>query len=511
MAQIKLNFINKVKSFILGNKLLVFILILGAFLRLFNIGEYMTFLGDEGRDAIVVRQFLVAFDPILIGPGTSVGSMYLGPLYYYFMAPWLWISNFSPIGPAIGVALLGILTIWLVFKATTDWSSKKVGLLAAFLYAISPTVIVYSRSSWNPNIMPFFALLTVYATWKAFKDSKFSYLIVAAVSFAFVLQSHYLGLLLAPVVAWIYFWNIFSFDGQKINFKFNKNIFKFTIISIGIFLVLMSPLLIFDARHDFLNSKALYKFLTVRQETVSIKPWSALPKIYPIFEQINASVLTAKNELGAMIISWFLVAATGFYLFFKRNKLWPILHLVVWYLFGLIGFGLYKQHIYDHYFGFLFPVVVIIFSYYIARVWESKNLLLKFIVLLFVLYIAALNFIKNPLNFHPNKQMQRSMNVAREVDKISAGQRYNFAVIADSNYEAGYEYFLRLYKSPFVYADHKDPGTLAEILVVVCEKVEDKCDPTHSPKAQVANFGWSKVVDKFVIDGIIIYKLERTN
>ena len=35
------------------------------------------------------------------------------------------------------------------------------GLVAALLYAISPTVIIYSRSSWNPNIMPFFALLSV--------------------------------------------------------------------------------------------------------------------------------------------------------------------------------------------------------------------------------------------------------------------------------------------------------------------------------------------------------------
>ena len=36
----------------------------------------------------------------------------------------------------------------------------KAALIAATLYAISPTIIVYSRSSWNPNVMPFFSLLS---------------------------------------------------------------------------------------------------------------------------------------------------------------------------------------------------------------------------------------------------------------------------------------------------------------------------------------------------------------
>src|SRR4030065_1847158 len=77
------------------------ILLIGAFFRLYRIGEYMTFLGDEGRDAIIVRRLLVNFDPILIGPRTSIGDMYLGPLYYYMMAPFLLLANFSPVGPAI--------------------------------------------------------------------------------------------------------------------------------------------------------------------------------------------------------------------------------------------------------------------------------------------------------------------------------------------------------------------------------------------------------------------------
>src|SRR3972149_12190225 len=104
----------KIKDWIKENRkeaiILGLILILGALLRLYRIGDYMTFLGDEGRDAIIVRRLLVYGDPILIGPGTSIGNMYLGPLYYYMMAPALLLSRFSPVGPAVQIALLGVAT-----------------------------------------------------------------------------------------------------------------------------------------------------------------------------------------------------------------------------------------------------------------------------------------------------------------------------------------------------------------------------------------------------------------
>src|SRR3990167_1835175 len=87
---------------------LLVIVILAAFLRFYRISGYMTFLGDEGRDAIIVRRLLVNFDPILIGPGTSIGNMFIGPLYYYLIAPALLLANFSPVGPSALIALIGV-------------------------------------------------------------------------------------------------------------------------------------------------------------------------------------------------------------------------------------------------------------------------------------------------------------------------------------------------------------------------------------------------------------------
>ncbi len=487
-------------AYIKKNWLIILILLVGAFLRLYKIGEYMTFLGDEGRDAIIVRNLLVKADPILIGPGTSVGGMYLGPLYYYFMAPFLLFSNFSPIGPAIGVALLGVATIYLVYITGKEWFGEKAGLIASGLFAISPTVIIYSHSSWNPNIMPFFALLSVYSVWRVWKLKQHNWLIVTAISFAFVLQSHYLGVLIAPVL--FLYWLLSK----------PKYHIRYTIYSVLVFLFLMSPLLLFDVRHGWMNSKAFYKFVTVRQETVSIRPWTAIPKSYPIFEQINASMLTAKNEPAGQIVTVLIILSIIILISKNKEKIINSTYymLLLWLISGLVGFGIYKQHIYDHYFGFMFAIPFLLLGAFIEDRMKLKSKIVNLFIILGILYLVSINLKASPLMQTPNNQMKRSEDVANKIIELANGEKFNIAVVAERNYEGGYQYFLEKNRAKIVEIDAQIPDTITKQLFVICEMEKTKCNPTNSPKAQVASFGWSKIDSEYEVDGVIIYKLSHT-
>src|SRR3989338_5083451 len=91
------------------NFFLAAILLLASFLRLYRLSDYMTFLGDEGRDVLVVKHLLEG-DLVGLGPTASVGGFFTGPIYYYFMAPFLWLFKLDPVGPAVMVALFGIAT-----------------------------------------------------------------------------------------------------------------------------------------------------------------------------------------------------------------------------------------------------------------------------------------------------------------------------------------------------------------------------------------------------------------
>ena len=155
--------------------LLVFLIVVAGISRLWHISEYMTFLGDEGRDISVVRDIIQGRKYTLIGPGTSIGNMYLGPWYYYLMIPAVGLTNFSPVGPALMTAGFGIATVVLLWWISRVWIGRYPSWLISFLYALSPTIITYSRSSWNPNIMPFFALLSVYSTWAVYRYQKYKY------------------------------------------------------------------------------------------------------------------------------------------------------------------------------------------------------------------------------------------------------------------------------------------------------------------------------------------------
>jgi 4-amino-4-deoxy-L-arabinose transferase-like glycosyltransferase len=500
----------KIRNWIKDNKkeaiILGLVLILGAVLRLYRIGDYMTFLGDEGRDAIIVRRLLVYGDPILIGPGTSIGNMYLGPLYYYMMAPALFLSRFSPIGPAVMIALLGVITVFFVWFITKDWFGKSAALISSFFYAIAPTVIIYSRSSWNPNIMPFFALLAIWGTWKFWQEKKWKWIPVIGISLAFTLQSHYLGLLLIPVVGLFYLLTFIRLKGEK-------SFIKTSLLSLAIFLFLMSPLVIFDARHGWNNFGAIKKFFTERQTTVSALPWKALPKIAPLSEKIVTRVVAGKDEAAGKFTLWGLVALS-LYVFANREKLGKkeknsFAILLIWLGFALLGLGLYKQEIYDHYYGFFFAAPFIFLGGLITTSlkMDEKKILLGPIVAGGLLLTLA-NFSNNPFEDTPNRQMARSRTIAEKIIAESKGEKFNLAVLAERNYEDGYQYFLEVEGAPVIDIDpQKAQETTAEQLFVVCELPKEKCEPTTNPKAQVANFGWSKIETEWEIEGLTLYKL----
>ena len=537
-------FVFRISDFVSKNKteviFLIGILLLGAFLRLYKIDQYMTFLGDEGRDAIIVRRLLVNFDPILIGPGTSIGNMYLGPIYYYLIAPFLLLANFSPVGPSVFIALLGVATIFFVWFVVRDWFPKgsepleesknfKGGaLIAALLYGISPVVIIYSRSSWNPNIMPFFSLLTIYSIWKWWFEKKLNWILVTAISMGFVLQSHYLGLLLIPIIAFFWILSLLKVRGKR---QAVKEYVRLSILSIGIFAILMSPLVLFDARHGWKNFSAIKTFFLERQTTVSARPWSGVTKLPQLVFDSNLSVISAKN----IDISWIITYSffPGFLLIFLKNlfhglkvktfnkellagisnrldnrNIASYFLLAVWIFFAYMGLSLYKQHIYDHYFGFFFTVPFLVVGAVTNYVFQKFSKFAKALFILFMIYTVYINLADNPLKYPPNKQMQRAADVAQKIRVESGNEKMNLAVIAERNYEDGYQYFLEKWNTPVIDIDPlKYEETLANQLFVVCEIPKEKCDPTHNPKAQVANFGWSEIEGEWQTGGIWLYKL----
>lgn len=496
-----LKILKKVKK---EHYVLLAILVIASITRLWKIDEYLPFLGDEGRDVRVVKRFLTDFDLMFVGPRTSIGDMYLGPLYYYYMAPWLGLFNFSPTGPAVGVAVLGIATVFLLWYAVREWFGKTAALVSALLYSLSPTTINLSKHSWNPNIMPFFALLSIFCIWRIWSKKQYKWFIVLGISLAFVVQSHYLGLLLVPTI--IIFWTLSLTGNWAVSRRMEiGNFLQYTTISIVIFAGLMSPLILFDYKHGWHNTTSVAKFFTERQTTVSAKPWNAIPQTWPIWKDKIIPDLLGKTKLTE-ILALFLTLGVGVTIYTQRKKpLNPLFLCLTWLTIGLIGLASLKQSIFSHYYGFLFPLPFIFLGFISQKLTDTRNF--KIVSLILIALVLSSELSNLPLKNPPQRQMQRVQEINKKILSESGGKPFNFGLIAKQNYEEGYLYYFELLKAQVKIANpHDTKNTITDQLFVVCE--DSVCDsPIYSSKSEIAHFGWSKVDKEWEVRGVRLYKL----
>jgi len=471
------------------NRLILLILLLAAFLRLYRIADYMEFLGDQGRDVIIVSRFLKKGDLMFIGPQTSIGNMYLGPWYYYFISPALFLANFNPVGPAVMVVLTSLVAIWLIWRAGRAIFDRQTGLLAALIFTLSPVVIYYSIFSWNPNIMPLFSLLSVWFTWLVWKKDDWQKIPWLGFCLAMALNSHYLGLLLFPAIGFFLLLKLLRVrkDQERL-----KPFLLFSLKGLIIFLVLMAPLLLFDLKHNFVNFKAIYQFFSLRQTTVNLKVYKGLLKLPVIVNQLLANLFVKKD---AWAFSYWLVLPL-LLAFWKERRNKGLLFLSLFLAIGLLGLANYKQHIYAHYFGFLWPVAVLMIAFLLRRLFPYSGIIVLLLVWLMV------------LNWHgwqePGYQLDRARKVADFILEKSGGERFALALIAERNYDPPYRYFLDLAEAPVVDLHQEMPSQL----FVICEpggKVD--CRPIGHSLWEIAAFGWAKIDQEWPLAGVKVFKL----
>lgn len=510
------------------NTFLILIVLLAAFLRLYRIGDYMTFLGDEGRDVLVVYNILHG-KLTLLGPTSSVGGFFLGPIYYYFMAPFLLLFNYNPVGPAVMVALIGVATVYLIYRFSSDLFNKRVGIFAAFLYAISPLVIAYSRSSWNPNPLPFFSLLSLYTLYKAVVKKSFKLIFLSGILLGISMQLHYLATFLGVIMfLYVLFTEILS---KKFNLKNNITVLfkKYAVLFLG-FLLGWSPFLAFELRHSFLNIKKIFDFVFSGGNTgentnffvniydVFFRLFGRLIASFPAtehFYRYNNLIINAWTGLVlalAILSSLYLVFILYKSIKAKNEDFNKYILLALWFFGGIILFGLYKKSIYDYYFSFMFPVPFIMLGLLASFIYENKafkflgkTIFFSLVTILFILNIQGL-----PFRYEPNRQLNQMKTIADFVMTRTDAKPFNFALISGGNSDHAYRYFFTVWNhAPQTIEDPaKDPGrkTVTDQLFVVCESPLP-CSPLGHSLWEIAGFGRAEIAGHWKVSVVEVYKL----
>ena len=507
-----------------NNILLIGILIIAATLRLYEIEGYMTFLGDEGRDAIVIYDILHG-NLTLLGPTASVGGFFMGPFYYYLVAPFFFLFGYSPVGAAVFVAVLSVATVFLIWKIGKDFFGDFAGIIGALLYSISSLVITYSHSSWNPNVMPFFTILTLYLVYKAVLKKNLWLFFIVGVLYGIDIQLHYTELFIGLVIIlYVIFTQMEEYGKKYSSISLAILRYGFTIF-LG-FLVGFSPFLAFEIRHGFPNIKSIFAFIFQSPNTGGDSHFlfTIQDVFFRLFGRLLFNFPTENYEKfynPQILLTWYLLGNIiaifcTLLLFYqlwkafskKTIQFYRYLLLIVWLGVGVLMFGFYKKQIYDYYFEFMFPLPFLIIGNMLFFLWQKKAIqkVLTVIVITFSIISA---YVTSPLHQQPNYQFNQAKEIANAVLAQTNGKPFNFALITGGNSDHAFRYFFKLAKrDPVVIQNFDiDPKrtSVTDQLLIVCDTLP--CSPLGHPLWEIAGFGRAEIVGHWRVIVIEIYKL----
>lgn len=423
----------------------IILTLIGGFLRFYQLDETVMFLGDQGRDAIVVSRMFTDFDPVFIGPVTSVGNMYLGPFYYYFMLPFLWLSYPSPMGPVYAVAFFGTVLIPLTYFLGAPMFGKRAAIFATVLIAMSSSLISLSRFSWNPNLMPIFGLTWLFCLYQAAAGKRW-YWIGVALTVVILLQLHYITFLAVSVSVLVCLWRFIQ-DYRRNNWR---PLLQPVLIGLAIVALFQLPLILFDLRHDWLNVRQFLRLFS--SDDAFATGQTGLMRLAQILHQSRArlsqliveeslefrssnSVLFAYLVLGAVVAFWAREKRR-----FVRQAVQLSLSIV---LIALVGLSIYKNDVYLHYLGFLLPVVYLLFGYVLDQLMQLNRLQVIIVGAVLVSYIWQNIYGLSFVGGGPRLPMLQATAQAIH-DHVQQGEPYTVMLISESKdlYGMNYRYFL---------------------------------------------------------------------
>ncbi len=461
------------------------ILALGTFLRLYRLPETMQFFGDQGRDALIARSILIDHDPAFIGPVTSVGNMYLGPFYYYFMVIPLYFSYPSPVGPAYAVAIVGCMTLALVYILGKEMVGKHAAFFAYFLYAISPIIVEYVRFSWNPNIVPLFSLLLLWSVFQTFQKKYWHWSWIGVYA-AILFQLHYITLILIGAVGCIWLYQCLKIVWNREEKK--KDFFIPTALAIGIFLLSLLPILLFDTRHDWLNTKAFLSFFLPKpggeKHFYSFSDFSGIFVSYISLtgRLLIQSFTKSSLEIGQKILVFGLFCyfmARSFFMEKEKTEQRHAQLLLVFFFFLSVGvLSLYRSSVFDHYLGFLFPSSMLLLGVMTNNLW--KNVFYRPLVVVLLVFFCIFSYKEYPGFFQLSGTVRELKEVAQTIkNNTDDGVVYNMLAYSPSKdlQALNIRYFLTTMGVKLAAQD--DVDNFSQLIVIDEEKKNTPFDETQ--------------------------------
>ncbi len=139
---------------------IVLALLAAAVLR-FQALDLMEFKGDEAAACLMAEGVAEGKWLPQSGLGSGVGVRNLPAFVYVMAAPSL--LTLDPIWLAAFIGLLNVAAVAVCWRIGRDFFSRSTGIVAAWLFAVAPWAVLYSRKIWAQSTLPLVSAALLYA------------------------------------------------------------------------------------------------------------------------------------------------------------------------------------------------------------------------------------------------------------------------------------------------------------------------------------------------------------
>lgn len=427
--------INNIKIFKNTKFLLILILILSFLLRVYNFKSYYVFSHDQDLASWIIKDIVVNGHQRLIGQETSSQGVFIGALYYYLQIPFYLISSMNPIGAVFMSVIIGVLTTFSIYFIFTKISNTKVGLIGAFIHSASALIVFTDREVAPTMPVVLWTVWYLYGLYLIYKNNLLKGLGLIAFLVGLIWHLNMALIILAPLVL-----ISFLYSSRKLDIKS-------ILISLIILITISSPLLLFEVKHNFSQTNAIYLSLTTEKD-LKVENSKGLPKLDRVMQLVN------KNAIGIFsnytfvrpsLITFTLILLL-FYLI-KAKKINPFLGttFISWILLYIVFFTSISLNPSEYYFNGMNIVWLFISSLSLSILLENRKAIKVLYILVALFLITNLNFI---FRFNTDKKgYVEKMNLVNHInaDRIKNGYPcISISYITKPGYELGYRYLFWL-------------------------------------------------------------------
>lgn len=278
---------------------ILIILVIGFLFRLYiSSGNNFIFNMDNARDMVDVREMVVLGKLRLIGQTTAIDGVYYGPLWYYMLSVPFILSGGNPYASILLEIFMwgmgGYFLLWL----TNKFYGKLATLAVGCIWVASNFILLGSQYAFNPNPILFLTPVFIFCLWKFIETGKWIFNILAFLLGGLFLHFEIAVGIFMPFIVILTI--IFSKQWDILKSK------KFYLGPL-VFIAVELPQIIFELRHNFFMTQALFAYKSGSHGEIGIIPVLRIQAIFKSFYDTFLPTLMNFEFFTRAIITIFII------------------------------------------------------------------------------------------------------------------------------------------------------------------------------------------------------------